>query len=99
MNEWVITFALVVSFVLVNLPWFSQGFLGVIVLKKPKSNALRFLELLLFILVSILLMVGLEYQFTGAVYPQDWEFYAVAFFIFLLFAFPGFIYRFIYRLR
>lgn len=35
----------------------------------------------------------MEKQANGTVYPQDWEFYAVTFSLFMVFAFPGFILR------
>jgi hypothetical protein len=99
MNEWIVPAALLLSFVLVNLPWFTQGLFVLIPLKTVKSNGVRFGELLIYILISLGLMIGLELKATGERYAQDWEFYAVTFFIFVLFAFPGFIYRFIYKTR
>ena len=33
----------------------------------------------------------------GQVHPQRWEFYAVTVCLFLVFAYPGFVYRFFWR--
>jgi len=43
------------------------------------------------------LALGLERKMQGGIHIQDWEFYAVTFFLFIVFAFPGFVYR--YQLR
>jgi len=41
-----------------------------------------------------LVALGLEKKFTSDIYSQDWEFYASTFCLFLVFALPGFIFRF-----
>jgi hypothetical protein len=33
----------------------------------------------------------------GRIYPQNWEFYAITGAMFLTFAFPGFVYRYLMR--
>ena len=33
----------------------------------------------------------------GTIYPQSWEFYAITYFLFLVFAFPGFVYCYLWR--
>ena len=38
-----------------------------------------------------------EKKSIGNVHSQDWEFYAVTFFLFLVFSFPGFIYKVIWK--
>ncbi|HLA39718.1 MAG TPA: DUF2818 family protein, partial [Candidatus Glassbacteria bacterium] len=35
----------------------------------------------------------------GPVHPQRWEFYATTACLFLVFAYPGFVYRFLWRRR
>ena len=37
--------------------------------------------------------LGLERRLTGEIYAQDWEFYAVTLALFIVFALPGFIFR------
>ena len=54
---------------------------------------MRLLEWLILFFLAGLLARGLEKKITGEIHAQDWEFYAVGFCLFLVFAFPGFIYR------
>jgi hypothetical protein len=58
--------------------------------------ALRLLELLVLYGVVGLLGAALE-QHAGQVAPQGWEFFAITFALFLTFAFPGFIYRYLLK--
>jgi len=37
--------------------------------------------------------LGLEKKIAGEIHHQDWEFYSVGFCLFLIFAFPWFVYR------
>jgi hypothetical protein len=50
---------------------------------------------LLYLLVGVLarLLEGRQ----GVVYPQGWEFYAITYCLFLVFAYPGFVYRYMWR--
>jgi hypothetical protein len=85
---------IVILFIAANLPWLSERFLIFI---RPKDNKkkvwMRLLEWLLLYFICGLLALGFEKKMTGEVHPQDWEFYWVGFFLFLIFAFPGFIWR------
>ena len=85
---------IVILFIAANLPWISERFLIFI---QPKDNQkkiwMRLAEWLILFFLSGLLAAGLEKKITGEIHSQDWEFYAVGFFLFVLFAFPGFIYR------
>jgi len=79
-----------------NLPWATNYFL--IFYKKPKKNLfLILIELTLyyFIFGGFLLLV--EKQVIGNTHNQDWEFYAITFCLFLVFSFPGFIYKVIWK--
>jgi hypothetical protein len=58
--------------------------------------ALRLLELVVFYGLVGLLGAALE-QHAGQVSPQGWEFFAITFALFLTFAFPGFIYRYLLK--
>lgn len=76
-----------------NFPFFSQRRLW-----RPsrfdKSLAVRFVELvLLYVLVGGVGLL-LEKQ-AGQIAPQTWEFYAITGTLFLTFAFPGFVYRYL----
>jgi hypothetical protein len=89
---------LVIGLVLVaaNIPFITQRFLGVWTLAIEKSLALRLLELLIFYFAAGLMAWALEKNM-GQNAPQGWEFYAITASVFLTFAFPGFVYRYLYR--
>ena len=75
-----------------NLPWLSERTFLVFKREKPKPEYQRFLEWLIFYCGFIFLGWGIERKISGETYSQDWEFYAVTFLLFLVFAIPGFIY-------
>lgn len=79
-----------------NLPFLSHRLLGVIGLAHDKSLGLRLLELLLFYFLTGGLSLLLE-QRAGQISAQTWEFYAITGTLFLTFAFPGFVYRFLLK--
>ena len=86
---------LIVAFIAANLPWVSERFFGFIKLKSvTKPVWLCLLEWLVLYFLIGLIALGLEKKFTSDIYPQGWEFYASTFCLFLVFALPGFIYRF-----
>lgn len=82
------------SLVAANLPWLSDRIFFVVTPRgKGKAFGWRLLELIVLYLVVGLLALGLETRYTGAIHDQTWEFYAITFFLFVVFALPGFIYR------
>lgn len=83
-----------------NLPFLNERLLLV---RRPaggeKSLAWRLLELaLLYCLVGVLARF-FEVQAHGSPYPQGWAFYAVTGCLFLVFAYPGFVLRYLWRGR
>ena len=85
---------LIIIFIAANLPWLSEQFLVVIRPKdKIKKAWMCWLEWLILYFLIGLLSIGLEKKITGEIYTKDWEFYAIGFCLFLVFAFPGFMYR------
>lgn len=87
---------LVVAFAAANLPFFTQKLLGLVPLRHSKNLALRLAELvLLYFLVGGLGLL-LEKR-AGQIAPQGWEFYAVTGALFLTFAFPGFVWRYLFK--
>jgi hypothetical protein len=87
---------LVLTFLAANLPWFSERLFYVIPLKS-KHFGWHLLELvtLYFVMGGISRLV--ESKTMGQVAHQHWEFYATTGCLFLVFAFPGFIYRYLWR--
>lgn len=86
---------LLVAFIAANLPWISERVFGLFAVKSgKKSMGLCLLEWLVLYLLIGLVALGIEKKFTSDVYSQGWEFYVSTFCLFLVFALPGFIYRF-----
>ena len=87
-----------VSLLAANLPFMNTRFMAVLRLKEPKSLALRLLELVLWYFIAGALALGLEHR-AGQIAPQGWEFYAITGTLFVTFAFPGFVLRYLLKLR
>jgi hypothetical protein len=81
-----------------NLPFFSNRVLAVYALAEPKGLPIRVAELVFWYLVIGAVGLLLE-QNAGQIAPQGWEFYAITGTMFLTFAFPGFIYRYLLKHR
>ena len=77
-----------------NLPWLSDRlFFFRAPASGEKSSWFRLLEWLLLYFLAGGIALGVENKSAGNIYPQDWEFYAVTFCLFVIFALPGFIYH------
>ena len=81
-----------------NLPFVNQRLLGVVPLAGSKSLAVRLAELVLMYFVVGAFGLALEHS-AGQIAPQGWEFYAVTGALFIVLAFPGFIWRYLRRNR
>jgi hypothetical protein len=79
-----------------NLPFFTTRVLGLVLLKSPKNVGVRLAELITLYLVVGVVALLLEKR-AGQIAPQTWEFYAVTAALFLTFAFPGFVYRYLLK--
>lgn len=90
---WIIIAAALVA---ANLPFLNQRWLGVVPRGGRKPLALRLAELALLYALVGALGVGLEAR-AGQVAPQGWEFYVVTGALFLVFAFPGFVYQYLWK--
>jgi Na+(H+)/acetate symporter ActP len=89
---------LLLALVLANVPWLTSRLFFVLPLKQSsKSVAWCLLELIVFYFVLGLLARYAEQATMGQVSPQKWEFYAITACMFLVLAFPGFIYRFFWK--
>jgi len=89
---------LVLAFGAANLPFLSQRVLGVLPLAAGKNVGVRLGELVVLYLLVGGLGLLLEKRL-GQIAPQGWEFYAVTGALFLTFAFPGFVWRYLYKRR
>jgi hypothetical protein len=91
----IITIFIVVAFIAANLPWISERLFGLIPVKSDKKPVwMTLLEWFALYLLIGLVALGIEKKFTSDIYSQGWEFYASTLCLFIVFALPGFIYRF-----
>jgi len=82
-----------------NLPFFNERLLALI----PLSRAAKPVWMRLIELGGMYVAVGaiarlLEARI-GSVFPQGWEFFAVTGCLFLVFAYPGFVFRYLRKRR
>ena len=89
---------LLLAFVAANLPWFSNKLFYVFPLKfSAKNLAWCLLELIILYVIVGGIAFYAEHATFGQVSAQGWEFYTVTFSLFLVFAFPGFIYKVLWK--
>ena len=81
-----------------NLAFISNRLLLVYRLQRPKNLAVRLVELVFWYFVVGGIALFLE-QSAGQVAPQGWEFYAITATLFITFAFPGFVFRYLFKHR
>lgn len=91
-------FVLLAALVAANLPFVTQRLFGLVPLRGAKSLAVRLGELVVLYFVVGGLGLLLEKRL-GQVAPQNWEFYAITAALFLTFAFPGFVWRYLFKHR
>lgn len=89
---------LLLAFVAANLPFLTQRLFGVLPLPRGKNLAVRLAEVVVLYFVVGGIGLLLERR-AGQIAPQGWEFYAVTGTLFLTFAFPGFVWRYLYKPR
>lgn len=88
---------LLIAAALANLPFVTERVFGLFSRgARGKGLGLRFAELLLLYLLLLLLARGVEGRF-GPVYPQRWEFYGITACLFIVLAYPGFVWRYLSR--
>ncbi len=89
---------LLVAFFAANLPFLSKRLMAVVPLRRPKNLFIRLLELIAFYFIAGGFGLILE-QRASQIAPQGWEFYAITGALFITFAFPGFIWRYLLKHR
>lgn len=87
---------IVLAVVAANLPFLSQRLALVGPAGRAKSLVWRLAELVLLYFVVGGVGLALE-QRAGQIAPQTWEFYATTAALFLVLAFPGFVYRYLLK--
>ena len=90
---------ILLAFVAANLPFINERIFAVWQPKRiltQKFFWLRALELVLLYLLVGALGIAFE-RLIGNVFSQRWEFYAITLSLFVVMAFPGFVYRYLLR--
>lgn len=93
-----IIIVLLAGLVSANLPFVSQRFLLFIPIAKKKNPGLALLELLIWLALVLAFGIYLEAR-QGNVFTKGWEFYAISVCLFLVAAFPGFVWRYLRKAR
>jgi hypothetical protein len=100
MSNWVL---IGIIFFAANLPWFSNKLFYVLPIRSaaivnPNKNiGWCLLELVILYFLVGAIAIYAEFSTLGQVSPQDWEFYTVTACLFLVFAFPGFVYKVLWK--
>ena len=90
-SVWVVVFLALGA---ANLPFLTPRLVGLVALSHPKGFGVRLLELVVLYFVVGGCALVLEKRM-GQIAPQTWEFYAITAALFITFAFPGFVYRYL----
>ncbi|MBT9508408.1 DUF2818 family protein [Rhodoferax sp.] len=91
-------FVVLAAFCAANLPFVSHRILALVRPAQPKTLGIRLLELLVLYFLAGGVGLLLEKR-VGQIAPQTWEFYAITATLFVTFAFPGFVYRYLLKHR
>ena len=95
-SAWLVIFLLALF---ANLPFFTESLFGVRRLKSErKPFFICLLELVVFYFLVLVIGYLLEARL-GNTFTQGWQFYAITICLFLVFAFPGFVLRYLRRRR
>jgi Protein of unknown function (DUF2818) len=89
---------IVIALIAANLPFISQRLLAVVKLAAGKNLAIRLAELVVMYFLVGAIALLLEKRL-GQIAPQGWEFYAITGTLFITFAFPGFVWRYLLKHR
>ncbi|WP_090138934.1 DUF2818 family protein [Limnohabitans sp. DM1] len=93
-SHWQTVSLVVLAVFAANLPFVNQRILVLGPQRSTKSLAVRLIELMVLYFVIGVLGLALEKQ-AGQIASQGWEFYAITATMFVTFAFPGFVFRYL----
>lgn len=93
---------LLVAFIAANVPFFNQNLFALFPLKKAadykKPFWIRLVELI--VLYFLIGFVAHEIEaYVSDAYQQTWQFYAVTGCLFLVFAYPGYVFRYLRKVK
>jgi hypothetical protein len=84
-----------------NLPFLSERIFGALAYKKAGAVVVKpFWLRLCEVLASYVVVGAIGFAFEasiGNVFPQSWEFYAITLTLYLVLAYPGFVYRYLFK--
>ncbi|HEY0294863.1 MAG TPA: DUF2818 family protein [Bordetella sp.] len=84
-----------------NLPFLTERVFALLPYRQGGAPAVKpFWLRLVEVLVFYLLVGAVGYAFEGSLgnrFKQDWEFYAITLCLYLVLAYPGFVYRYLYK--
>jgi Protein of unknown function (DUF2818) len=95
-NSVSIWLVVVVALLAANLPFLNERLLGVVPMRAGKPLAMRLAELVVLYFLAGGFALLLEKR-AGQIAPQGWEFYAITGALFITFAFPGFIWQYLWK--
>lgn len=93
------TLLLTLAFIAANLPFLVERIFFLI---QPKTGSKNFAWRLFELVVLFFLVGGIALLLEGKlgdIHRQNWEFYVVNAALFVVFAYPGFVYRYLWRRR
>ncbi|MHB1320953.1 MAG: DUF2818 family protein [Acidithiobacillus ferrivorans] len=93
MQDWALAY-IALAFIAANLPWLSDRLFFFRATANEKALQWYLLEWLVMYVIVGIIGISIEYNLDGRIHDQGWEFYAVALCMFIVFAIPGFIWRF-----
>ena len=93
-----IWFVIAAALVAANLPFINDRAFAVLPWRGRKGLAMRLVELVILYFATGLFGMVLE-KHLGQVASQGWEFFAVTAALFITFAFPGFVWRYLVKHR
>jgi hypothetical protein len=95
------TLIVMVALLAANLPFITRRVFFFFPTNAGDDKALiwRVLELIVLYFAVGGIALFFESRSYGGAYPQGWEFYAVTFCLFVVFAYPGFVLRYLWRFR
>ena len=92
-------FIVLLALVGANVPFFNQRLFAVVPLGAAKKSAwLRIAEMIVLYFVIGMIGFALEAR-AGNRFEQGWQFYAITFSMFVVFAFPGFTFQYLVKRR
>lgn len=92
-------FIVLLALVGANVPFFNQRLFGVVPLPTLKKSAwLRIAEMIVLYFAIGIIGFALEAR-AGNRFDQGWQFYAITFSMFVVFAFPGFTFQYLVKRR